>query len=163
MAIRTFEIPGFGNFTYDDAVTPNTKFYSNGIVQVDRPPVDPEDVIRLADSGSAFAPASSTYVVLSLDGTLTQERRLQAGDFLSLVDGGANGDVTLNVDYKDEDDMSSNSSSHVPTQQSVKAYVDNKYTQQSHITDADGTLADITTKFNTLLSYLETLGFLAPS
>ena len=35
--------------------------------------------------------------------------------------------------------------------------------QQSHIADADGTLADITTKFNTLLSQLETIGINASS
>jgi hypothetical protein len=33
--------------------------------------------------------------------------------------------------------------------------------QQAHIVDADGTLADITTKFNTLLADLETYGLLA--
>ena len=31
---------------------------------------------------------------------------------------------------------------------------------QTHIVDADGTLADITTKFNTLLSQLEAVGIL---
>lgn len=36
-------------------------------------------------------------------------------------------------------------------------------TQRPHIVDADGTLEDITTKFNTLLLNLEQLGFLAPS
>lgn len=35
--------------------------------------------------------------------------------------------------------------------------------QQAHIVDADGTLADVTSKFNTLLSYMETLGLLAVS
>ena len=35
--------------------------------------------------------------------------------------------------------------------------------QQAHIVDADGTLADITTKFNTLLADLEGYGFLAAS
>lgn len=35
--------------------------------------------------------------------------------------------------------------------------------QQSHIVDADGTLADVTTKFNSLLSKLEALGLLASS
>ena len=34
-----------------------------------------------------------------------------------------------------------------------------KLYQQAHIVDADGTLADITTKFNTLLTYMENLGF----
>jgi len=38
-----------------------------------------------------------------------------------------------------------------------------KLYQQAHIADTDGTLADITTKFNTLLSYLENLGLLATS
>jgi len=33
--------------------------------------------------------------------------------------------------------------------------------QQAHIVDADGTLADITTKFNTLLAQLEAIGLLA--
>lgn len=33
--------------------------------------------------------------------------------------------------------------------------------QQAHIIDADGTLADITTKFNTLLAELEALGLIA--
>jgi hypothetical protein len=37
------------------------------------------------------------------------------------------------------------------------------HAEQTHIVDADGTLADITTKFNDLLSKLETLGFLATS
>ena len=32
--------------------------------------------------------------------------------------------------------------------------------RQAHIVDADGTLADITTKFNTLLSYLENYGLI---
>ena len=35
--------------------------------------------------------------------------------------------------------------------------------QQAHIADADGTLADITTKFNTLLGQLETHGINADS
>lgn len=36
-----------------------------------------------------------------------------------------------------------------------------KLYQQAHIIDANGTLADITTKFNTLLSYIENTGLLA--
>jgi len=35
--------------------------------------------------------------------------------------------------------------------------------QQAHIVDADGSLADITSKFNTLLSYIENLGLSAAS
>lgn len=39
----------------------------------------------------------------------------------------------------------------------------NPIVRQAHIVDADGNLADITTKFNTLLGYLETYGLLATS
>ena len=35
--------------------------------------------------------------------------------------------------------------------------------QQSHIADADGTLADVTSKFNALLAALEAYGWLASS
>lgn len=38
-----------------------------------------------------------------------------------------------------------------------------KAAQESHIVDADGQLADITTKFNTLLASLETYGLLKTS
>ena len=41
-----------------------------------------------------------------------------------LSGGGSSGGVTLNVDLKDEDDMSSNSATHAASQQSIKAYVD---------------------------------------
>ncbi len=39
----------------------------------------------------------------------------------------------------------------------------NLYPAEAHIIDANGTLGDITTKFNTLLSQLETLGLLDTS
>lgn len=48
----------------------------------------------LSSSGSG-APVAATYVVMSLHADLTAERRLQVGQALSLTDGGANGDVTL--------------------------------------------------------------------
>lgn len=45
--------------------------------------------------GGGGAPTGASYVVLSLDATLTAERRLQVGTGLSLTDGGAGGDVTI--------------------------------------------------------------------
>lgn len=39
----------------------------------------------------------------------------------------------------------------------------NAIARQVHIVDADGSLADITTKFNSLLAYLENFGFIATS
>lgn len=97
MATKTITIPGFGEFKYDDAVTPNPKFSSDGVVQVTRTPTDPDDVMRLSDMTGTFAPVGASYVVIALDSTLTSERRLQVGSRLQLTDGGANGDVTLTV------------------------------------------------------------------
>jgi hypothetical protein len=45
-----------------------------------------------------------------------------------LSGGGSSGSVTLNLDLKDEDDMSSDSATHASSQQSIKAYVDTKVT-----------------------------------
>lgn len=43
------------------------------------------------------APTNATYVVLSLNGSLTNERVLTAGSGISIVDGGANGPVTISA------------------------------------------------------------------
>jgi hypothetical protein len=44
------------------------------------------------------APVDAEYVVMSLDATLTAERVLTAGDSITLADGGAGGNATLNLD-----------------------------------------------------------------
>lgn len=51
----------------------------------------------LGTGGGGGAPATAQYVVLALDGTLTSERVLTAGAAISIVDGGANGNVTVSV------------------------------------------------------------------
>jgi hypothetical protein len=48
--------------------------------------------------GGGGAPTGAEYVVLTLSGGLSAERRLQVGTGLSLTDGGANGDVTIAPD-----------------------------------------------------------------
>lgn len=47
--------------------------------------------------GAGAAPVNATYIVVSLNGTLTNERTLAAGAGLTSTDGGANGAFTLNV------------------------------------------------------------------
>jgi hypothetical protein len=47
--------------------------------------------------GAGAAPVNATYIVVSLNGTLTAERVLVAGGGLTSTDGGANGNFTLNV------------------------------------------------------------------
>jgi hypothetical protein len=46
-------------------------------------------------AASTGAPANAQYVVLALDGTLTQERVLTAGSGITITDGGAGGNVTV--------------------------------------------------------------------
>lgn len=45
--------------------------------------------------GGGGAPSNATFVVMSLDGTLTAERVLTAGTGISITDGGAGGNVTI--------------------------------------------------------------------
>jgi len=51
-------------------------------------------VFQLLTGGSG-APTGSSYVVISSDGTLTDERVLTAGSGISLVDGGAGSTITI--------------------------------------------------------------------
>ena len=51
----------------------------------------------LVAGGGGGAPIDATYVTLSLDGTLTDERVLTAGTGVSIVDGGAGGLVTISA------------------------------------------------------------------
>jgi hypothetical protein len=60
----------------------------------------------------AFTPSNAQYVVLSLSGSLTDERVLTAGAGISLIDSGANGPVTLSV-------------SNNTTTQKIEVYEDN--------------------------------------
>lgn len=54
------------------------------------PPPQPQS------SGSG-APTDAQYVVIALDGTLTDERKLTAGSGVVLTDGGAGGDLTIDA------------------------------------------------------------------
>jgi hypothetical protein len=53
--------------------------------------------IPASGGGSGVAPANATYVVMSLDPTLTNERVLTAGNSITITDGGANGPVTIAI------------------------------------------------------------------
>jgi hypothetical protein len=53
------------------------------------------NVTTVTIPGGSGAPVDAEYVVMSLNGTLTNERRLQATTPIVLTDGGANADATL--------------------------------------------------------------------
>jgi hypothetical protein len=52
-------------------------------------------VISLPGGGGGGAPTDATYVVISGDPTLTNERFLAAGSGIAITDGGANSNVTI--------------------------------------------------------------------
>ena len=55
---------------------------------------DVADALDAMSAGSG-APTNASYVVLGTDATLTDERVLTAGTNISIVDGGAGGNVTI--------------------------------------------------------------------
>ena len=69
-------------------------------------PGDAGSVLAVAASGTDLtfiaaaggAPSNATYIVQSLNGTLTDERVITGGSAIGLVDGGANGNMTINFD-----------------------------------------------------------------
>ena len=52
----------------------------------------------LTGGGGSGAPTDAEYVVMALNGTLTNERKLTAGSRISITDGGAGGNVTIAAD-----------------------------------------------------------------
>lgn len=52
----------------------------------------------LTGGGGSGAPTDAEYVVMALNGTLTNERKLTAGSRITITDGGAGGDVTIAAD-----------------------------------------------------------------
>ena len=102
MPIKTVSIGNMEDWhQYDD-----TELYADasavqGIkadtVQVTTAPVAADDVVRLDDLGSIFAPQNAKYVVLAVDASLTDERVLTAGTGITIVDSGAGGAVTIST------------------------------------------------------------------
>ncbi len=72
----------------------------------------------------------------------------QAGDMLRY-----NGSKYVNTPIKDEDDMASNSDAHVPSQQSVKAYVDAQIATEDTIAELNDTTITGTPADNEVLAY----------
>ena len=99
MATKTLSIAGVSNFNYDDTLFP-AAIHTTGTLRSDTVPVGGTDILRLDDvgGGGAVAPANAQYVVVALDGDLSDERALAVNTTnLSLSDGGANGNITIDT------------------------------------------------------------------
>lgn len=98
MAQKLIYIGDIGPFIYDDAVTPKA-ISVQGRIESDTAPTGSNDVLRLADvgAGGVAAPIDAQYLVLALDGDLTNERSLTVDGNLELSDGGAGAAATLKI------------------------------------------------------------------
>jgi hypothetical protein len=74
-----------------DAAATTLNFVGAGVTATDAG----SNVTTVTIPGGSGAPVDAEYVVMSLNGTLTNERRLQATSPIVLTDGGANADATL--------------------------------------------------------------------
>ena len=102
-----------------------------------------EAELEMLDGITAGTAAASKAVVLSADKDIATVRNVTSNgtvQFGSLSDGA----ITVTA-FIDEDDMSSNSNTLIPTQQSVKAYADSVAGMSSWVLeDGDGTEVSIT-------------------
>ncbi len=110
--------------------------------------------LRLADTDG-----SSTFDIQVVTNRFSIQDS-QGGDFLMDADG-----TTMNVGYSSGATVlkGPNGITIGTTGDSVGFFSITPQAKQAHIIDADGSLADITTKFNTLLADLEGYGLLATS
>jgi len=53
--------------------------------------------LEVGAGGGGGAPTNAQYVTLALNGSLSQERVLTAGNGINITDGGANGNVTISA------------------------------------------------------------------
>ena len=87
------------------------------------------ETLTVAGGTGIDSSATSNTVTLAIDSTVTTLAGSQTLTNKTLTSAVLNGTIS-GTSIKDEDDMSSNSASHLVTQQSIKAYVDSQLTAQ---------------------------------
>jgi hypothetical protein len=122
--------------------------------------------ITLDSNGHVTGLVTATETVTNTDTQLTQEEvedfvgGMLDGDetFITVTYDDTDGNIDFTVPVKDEDDMTSNSASHLATQQSIKSYVDTEITNL--IGGAPGaldTLNELAAAINDDASYASTI------
>jgi hypothetical protein len=87
------------------------------------------ETLTVAGGTGIDSSATSNTVTLAIDSTVTTLTGSQTLTNKTLTSAVLNGTIS-GTSIKDEDDMSSDSASHLATQQSIKAYVDSQLTAQ---------------------------------
>lgn len=172
MATKTLHIPGFGDFPYDDSLDPQG-FETDGVLKTTRTPTGAGEVVRYEDigSGGLAAPIGSAYVVVALDGDLTNERRLQVDSGLTLNDGGAGGDITIGYNAEPDVGALTDNSGGTPdgTVQALTDPADAPVVADvlrddlvaNLIPELRNNLAELTDKINSIRTVLQNLGITA--
>jgi hypothetical protein len=95
--VTTVTIPGGSSSleVLDEGVSKDAAVTSIDFVGAGVTATNVGHAITVTVPGGSGAPVDAEYVVMSLNGTLTNERRLQATTPIVLTDGGANADATL--------------------------------------------------------------------
>jgi hypothetical protein len=127
------EKPGIGEQENEWGTTLNNNFDTiDTAVNAKIPTSDLLDEDDMA-SNSATKPASQQSIKAYVDGASVNQEQVEDivggmldGDetFITVTYDDTDGNIDFTVPVKDEDDMASNSATHLSTQQSVKAYVD---------------------------------------
>jgi len=94
------------------------------------------ETLTVAGGTGIDSSATSNTVTLAIDSTVTTLAGSQTLTNKTLTSAVLNGTIS-GTSIKDEDDMSSDSASHLATQQSIKAYVDSQVTAQDLDFQAD--------------------------
>ena len=128
-----------------------TATYNDGAdtIVIDVPITDEDDM----SSNSATAIPSQQSVKAYVDSQVASKDALSelSGDTDDVTEGSSNlyftnarADARITAALIDEDDMSSNSATRLPSQQSVKAYVDSQVDTADHLSELGGTTDNLT-------------------
>tara|TARA_R110002096_G_scaffold2689_3_gene13816 strand:+ start:5806 stop:7947 length:2142 start_codon:yes stop_codon:yes gene_type:complete len=142
------EKPGIGEQENEWGNTLNNNFDTiDTAVNAKIPTTDLLDEDNMA-SNSATKPASQQSIKAYVDGASVNQEQVEDivggmldGDetFITVTYDDTDGNIDFTVPVKDEDDMASDSATHLATQQSIKAYVDAQVATEDTLSELNDT------------------------